>query len=153
MVNRYLIIAILCVTGVLSLCSNSYSQIYDDFDFIVKNNPIDKEKEKKSINITPKETSEIKIAFLGLIKVYQKFISSQDTSVCNFTLSCSRFGMTAIDNFGLLHGILITSDRLQRCHGLGRKYYQIDNETGSAVDYPISYYYLGKAKRKTSITK
>lgn len=153
MVKRHLIATVSVLIGILLLNSSSFSQIYDDFDFITKNNPLEKKKEKKFFNFTFNKVSETKVAFLGLMSLYKIAISSQDKSVCNFTNSCSSFGNSAIENFGVLHGILMISDRLQRCHGLGRKYYTVDTDTGLAIDFPISNYYLGKSKKKASISK
>ncbi len=81
-----------------------------------------------------------------LIKIYQRYISSTDLPSCNFTLSCSRFAQRAIERFGLVHGLLMTSDRLQRCVRWSRAYYRIDPETGLAIDLPLKFYYLGKKK-------
>ena len=57
-----------------------------------------------------------KILPLGAIIIYQKIISPQAGGVCNFTPSCSGFGLEAIKKYGVIEGILMTSDRLQRCH-------------------------------------
>jgi len=91
-------------------------------------------------------TSELKMALMGLIRLYQRFISSQDIPSCNFTLSCSRFAMEALSRYGPLHGVLMASDRLMRCYGLGRRYYPIDPGTGLAVDRPPEAYYLGEER-------
>lgn len=58
----------------------------------------------------------IKSLPLGAIIIYQKIISPQQGGVCNFTPSCSQFGLQAIKKYGIVEGILMTSDRLQRCH-------------------------------------
>ncbi|NIA29052.1 MAG: membrane protein insertion efficiency factor YidD [Actinobacteria bacterium] len=71
---------------------------------------------------------------MGCIRFYQLFISSQDIPVCNFTPSCSKFGMAAIKKYGVFYGGLMTFDRLQRCNGLGRKYYPIHPVTDKSYD-------------------
>lgn len=119
-------------------------EVKDDLIFILNNNPIEIGKEKRNISLVSKEISEFKLAAFFLINLYQKFISSQDKSLCIFNNSCSKFGISAIQNYGIIHGILMASDRLQRCNGLARKYYLIDSKTGLAIDYPIDSYYLGK---------
>lgn len=136
--------------GFIFVSSSSFGEIEDDLAFIVKNNPIETEIKEEAPDFTFREVSEAKLAFMGLIHLYQLFISSQDKPACNFTFSCSRFGMSAIRKYGIFFGALMTSDRLQRCNGLGRKYYPIDSETGLAVDYPIDTYYLGKTKKITN---
>ena len=75
----------------------------------------------------------------GLIRLYQKFISSQDLPVCNFTPSCSRFGQLAIQRYRLWKGLMLTGDRLYRCNGLAFQYYPLDHETGRSYD-PIEAY-------------
>jgi len=75
----------------------------------------------------------------GLIRFYQKFISSQDLPVCNFTPSCSRFGQLAIQRYGLWKGLMLTGDRLYRCNGLAFQHYPLDHETGRCYD-PIEVY-------------
>jgi len=120
-------------------------KIKDDLLFILNDNPI--EAREKNLNIASHEGSEFKLAIILLFKFYRQFISSQDKSVCNFTISCSQFGVIAIQKYGIIHGIFMTSDRLQRCNGLGRKYYPIDSKTGLAIDFSMDEYYLGK-KRK-----
>jgi len=76
---------------------------------------------------------------LGAIKFYQLFISTQDTPACNFIPSCSQFGAEAIRQFGVIRGILLTSDRLQRCNGMSVSRYQIDYKSGKFLD-PVQLY-------------
>lgn len=119
-------------------------EIKDDLIFILNNSPIKMGAEKRNLSFISNETSEFKTAAILLIHLYQEFISSQDKPVCNFTISCSHFGVSAIKKYGVIHGIFMASDRLQRCNGLGRKYYPIDSKTGLAIDYSIDNYYLGE---------
>jgi putative component of membrane protein insertase Oxa1/YidC/SpoIIIJ protein YidD len=58
-----------------------------------------------------------RLVLVSSITFYQRAISSQDMSVCNYFPSCSRFGEQAISKAGVLRGLLLTSDRLQRCNG------------------------------------
>ncbi|MFH1860191.1 MAG: membrane protein insertion efficiency factor YidD [bacterium] len=58
----------------------------------------------------------VKALPLGAIIIYQRIISPQQGGVCNFTPSCSQFSLQAIKKYGISKGILMTSDRLQRCH-------------------------------------
>lgn len=126
---------------------NSMGDVKEDLAFIMKNNPIETKIEKKTIDFDFHQVSEIKLISLGFFRLYQEFISSQDKAVCNFTLSCSRFGVSSIQKFGFIHGLLMTSDRLQRCNGLGKLFYPFDLKTGLAIDYPIDSYYLGDVKK------
>jgi len=53
---------------------------------------------------------------MKMIKVYQVSFSSVQGDVCNFVPSCSHFGYNALKRYGLIKGLLLASDRLQRCH-------------------------------------
>lgn len=113
-----------------------------DLDFISKVNPIfvhQTPKPKEVIRFNPREISELKFAATGLIRLYQKFISSQDSPTCNFQPSCSRFGMACIQEYGVLRGILLTADRLLRCNGSQAAHYYRDAVTGKYVDMVSDY--------------
>jgi putative membrane protein insertion efficiency factor len=133
------------VLSCLLINSVSFAQIRDDLSFMMEANPIIKQEAKrKEDGFTLRETSEIKLVCMGLIRLYQLFISSQDGSFCNFIPSCSRFGMAAFRKYGPIHGLLMTSDRLLRCNGVGRRYYSsFDPKTGRVYD-PVDAYYLEK---------
>lgn len=85
---------------------------------------------------------EIDLLFYASLKIYREFISSQDSHTCNFTLSCSHFAEEAVRRYGLFIGLLMASDRLQRCVAWSRSYYPRDPISGLAIDYPIEYYFL-----------
>ncbi len=52
----------------------------------------------------------------GLIRMYQATVSQVQGDVCNFTPSCSHFALQAVQRYGPVVGLLLASDRLQRCH-------------------------------------
>ena len=132
------------ITGILS---HSFGQFQDDLAFILRSRtPAIIAKEESFLRALESGT-ELRSAVVGLLRFYQIFVSSQDTSICNFTLSCSQFGMAAVQKYGILHGLLMASDRLQRCNGLSRKYYQQDPKTTLAIDFPLEVYYLGWVKK------
>jgi putative component of membrane protein insertase Oxa1/YidC/SpoIIIJ protein YidD len=137
----------------LSLNLISSSEAKDQLEFLQEANPIIIEKkEERFVSLMDfKETSEIKLAFSGLIRFYQIYFSSQDVPSCNFTLTCSRFMAKAIQEYGAVHGFLMASDRLQRCFGASRKYYARDPKTGYAIDYPLEAYYIGKSRSEFSL--
>ena len=133
--------------SVLSL-SPALAQETADLEFILKSNPIEVSQQRRNGRMEGKEgwkkgigeTSELKLFSMGLIRFYQKFISTQDLPVCNFTPSCSRFGMAAIQKYGFLCGALLTADRLTRDHGMiATSHYPIDAQTGKYVD-PVEAY-------------
>ncbi len=109
-----------------------------ELDFIISSNPISSEMIQKRIIHEP-SIFKPKDLLIGIIKVYQMFISPQDIPVCNYTPSCSQFGIEAIQKFGIIRGVLLASDRLQRCNGMSTSRYQIDHITGKLID-PIKLY-------------
>jgi len=62
------------------------------------------------------------MAIMKMIKIYQNSFSSVQGDVCNFIPSCSHFGYEALKTYGFIKGLLLTSDRLQRCHPGAWKY-------------------------------
>ena len=124
---------------VIILPSPTFAGEATDLAFIRKINPITTPKPKAVVRFNPQETSELKLAATGLIRLYQKFISSQDGPACPFTPSCSRFGMACIQEYGVLRGVLLTADRLLRCNGSQARYYPKDHLTGKYID-PVSDY-------------
>ena len=125
------------VTGVFA--ASSFGGEAADLAFIRKVNPIQQEKTQEVIRLNLQETSELKLTATALIRLYQKFISSQDSPTCNFVPTCSHFGMACVQEYGVLRGICLTADRLLRCNGSQSPYYHKDLKTGKNID-PISDY-------------
>ena len=136
-VRRMFFIA--CVLCSFVIVSSTFAGEAADLAFIRKANPITTPKPKEVIRFNPQETSELKLAATGLIRLYQKFISSQDGPTCNFVPSCSRFGMGCIQEYGVFRGVVLAADRLLRCNGSQSRYYHKDSITGKYID-PISDY-------------
>lgn len=92
--------------------------------------------EPKPAPLTIRRVSEAETMFLGALRVYQATLSSQDLNSCSFTPSCSRFGVAAVQQAGLVRGTLLTGDRLARCHGLPSmlRQYRLDLTTGRFLD-------------------
>ena len=110
-----------------------------DLEFIRNANRITTPKPQEASRFNLQETAEIKLAAAGLIRLYQKFISSQDGPACTFVPSCSRFGMACIQEYGMLRGLLLTSDRLLRCNGSVSRHYYKDEATGKYIDSVSDY--------------
>ena len=138
MVNRLVLFCVLCLSGVIFV-QPAFAGEVSDLAFIRKVNPIMSLKPQEVVRFNPKETSELKFVATGLIRLYQKFVSSQDGSTCNFHPTCSRFGMACIQEYGVLRGILLTADRLLRCNGSQSQHYHKDSVTGKYID-PVSDY-------------
>lgn len=124
---------------VIVIISPAFAGEASDLAFIRQVNPISTQKPQEIARFNPQEASELKLAATGLIHLYQKFISNQDGPSCNFTPTCSRFGMACIQKYGMLRGIFLTADRLLRCNGLQSTHYRKDPRTGKYID-PISDY-------------
>ena len=110
-----------------------------DLAFIREVNPLTTPEKQEVVRFNPQETSELKLVATGLIRLYQKFISSQDGPSCNFLPSCSHFGMGCIQEYGFVRGVLLTADRLIRCNGSRSNHYHRDSVTGKYID-PVSNY-------------
>ena len=110
--------------------------IEKNIQFINQNNPILKEANPENLSFFINETSGIKLSALWYIRFYQNFISTQHDNqrMCTFIPSCSRFSVEAIKYYGVIKGILLTSDRLQRCNNFGNSNYIINKQTGKRVD-------------------
>ena len=135
---------VICMTVFLVFQSSSgFAQINKEFNFILERNPIIKSAEKVHSAFSFKQNSESKLFIMVMIRLYQNFISSQQDNlrVCIFTPSCSRFGMAAIQKYGLFYGTLMAVDRIHRCHNYGKKSYPIHPQTGKYSD-PVELYYL-----------
>ena len=134
----FILFCTFCLSVVVFI-SPTFANEATDLTFIRKANPITQPKPQEVVRFNSRETSELKLAATGLIRLYQKFISSQDGPTCNFVPTCSRFGMACIQEYGVVRGILLTADRLLRCNGSQSQHYHKDEATGKYVD-PVSDY-------------
>ncbi len=82
------------------------------------------------------QTSELTLAGASLIRFYQLFISPQDASACPFEPTCSEYAKQAVYTYGFAAGVVMAADRLQRCHGLGGRFYPRDPDSGRLIDPP-----------------
>ena len=131
---------------ILILCASSWdwavaSEEAADLSFILRVNPIQISQHKgEAIPFNPRESTPIRLFSTGLIRIYQKYISTQDLPACNFTPSCSRFGMGSIQKYGFFRGILLTADRLLRDNGMAlHTHYPFDEASGKYMD-PVEAY-------------
>ena len=131
---------------ILVLCASSWGwasvpEEAADLTFILRANPIQISHQKQeSIPFNPRESTPIRLFSTGVIRLYQKYISTQDLSACNFLPSCSRFGMGAIQRYGFFRGIVLTADRLLRDNGIMlHTHYLFDEVSGKYID-PVEAY-------------
>lgn len=76
----------------------------------------------------------------GSLYVYQNVFSKHISADCLFTPSCSEFSKQAIREYGLLKGMLLSIDRVNRCNRIAAedlKHYSIDPKTNRYPD-PVS---------------
>ena len=132
------IILILCVSA---WGSASVQDEAADLTFILRAHPIQISHQKgEAIPFNPRESTPIRLFSTGLIRLYQKYVSTQDQSVCNFSPSCSRFGMGSIQKYGFFRGMLLTADRLLRDNGMMlHTHYPFDEASGKYID-PVEAY-------------
>jgi putative membrane protein insertion efficiency factor len=86
-----------------------------------------------------REPSSLRRTAMAAIRVYQKMVSPLYGDVCNFYPSCSHYGFQAFQQHGFWQGLLLTSDRLQRCHfwAAGSGQYRVHAATGK-LDDPVA---------------
>jgi putative membrane protein insertion efficiency factor len=58
----------------------------------------------------------MRAAMLGLIRLYQFFLSPWVGNHCRFHPTCSEYASTAIGKYGSLRGSWLALRRLSRCH-------------------------------------
>jgi putative membrane protein insertion efficiency factor len=58
----------------------------------------------------------LRLAPIGLIRLYQILISPLLPPACRFYPSCSHYAADAIANYGVLRGGWLALTRLARCH-------------------------------------
>lgn len=56
--------------------------------------------------------------FLGAIRFYQRHISTAVPSGCRYDPTCSHYTYQAIEQYGVLKGIWLGTQRVARCHFL-----------------------------------
>lgn len=69
--------------------------------------------------------------------LYKKNFSFFDTNNCNFSPTCSTYGLATIKKHGFFIGIIDTFDRLTRCHAKAElSNYEHDATSHLFIDYP-----------------
>ncbi|MBN1163560.1 MAG: membrane protein insertion efficiency factor YidD [Candidatus Krumholzibacteriota bacterium] len=85
--------------------------------------------------------SPAQIVLGGVVRAYQRYISSQDIPACKFDPSCSHFCVEAMRSAGLWKGALLAVDRVQRCHALARNAGRRESPSGLIHDPVDKYLY------------
>lgn len=141
--NKYLMIAISIAISFNAILPYRVSSAQESTElaFILSRNPIRSvpRADRAGAHSDLSRAQGVKLLLIGAIRLYQKFISPQDVPTCNFVPGCSQFGVEAIGQLGVLRGILLTSDRLQRCNSMSTSRYQMDYKSGELID-PVRIY-------------
>jgi hypothetical protein len=58
----------------------------------------------------------VRVAALGLIRLYQRTLSRLTPPTCRFTPTCSEYGYQAVERYGVLRGGWLAVKRIGRCH-------------------------------------
>ncbi len=134
------IMVIILMTLLISpvFADNVKTAMENDYDFIRRaTNPATIN--KGNFYQAKDEVTAVSFVAFGMIKIYQKVISSQDRSVCNFHPSCSRFAQSAVSKTGLIRGSLMAADRILRCHPYSLDLYH-RNKNSQVVSDPVENY-------------
>jgi uncharacterized protein len=89
-----------------------------------------------------KKINPVNLFIGGTLFVYQNVLSKHISADCLFIPSCSEFSKQAIKEDGLLKGILLSIDRLNRCNRIAAqdlKHTSVDQKTNRYPD-PVSRY-------------
>lgn len=64
--------------------------------------------------------------FLGMISFFREFISPLDGATCPKVPVCSLYGKQALRKFGAIPGVLMSFERILRCHPMQNKDERVD---------------------------
>jgi len=56
------------------------------------------------------------LVLVGLLRVYQTFVSPMTGPTCRYYPSCSQYALVAVQRHGALRGSWLAARRLARCH-------------------------------------
>ena len=61
-------------------------------------------------------SSNMKRLLIGLVKFYQKYISSHTGAHCIYRPTCSQYALEALEKYGTIKGTYLACKRILRCH-------------------------------------
>ena len=137
----FLIILLLFIVSA-GICSFEFS-IDNEMDFLLlnyQNRSILPEYHYKYQKLELMDHNEL--LFLGekILTLYRFLISSQDEDICMFHPHCSLYARLSFRRYGFFKGLLLSSDRLLRCNGVGSSYYFDAASDGKFFDEPEKNY-------------
>ncbi|MBR5135311.1 MAG: membrane protein insertion efficiency factor YidD [Clostridia bacterium] len=61
----------------------------------------------------------MKRIMIGMIRFYQRHISTLTPPACRFSPTCSQYAIEALERFGIVKGSALAAWRILRCHPWG----------------------------------
>lgn len=58
----------------------------------------------------------MKYVVLGLIQVYQRYVSPLTPPSCRYVPTCSQYAVESVSKYGALKGLWLAVKRISRCH-------------------------------------
>lgn len=129
---------ILLLTGLLwcaFLPGYAKAQTLTDIEFM-SGIPDAQDEHRVLLAVADSSSTTLKTAVSFPYYVYKLFVSSQDARECSFHPSCANYSMLAVRKFGLPAGLILSLDRLTRCHNRDWDHYEVHPETLKWKDEP-----------------
>lgn len=130
------------------------AQSREDIQLLQQHTYINKQFKDREVVYGFKQTKSKNLFYHALSSamfVYQKGLSPVVSRSCAFSPSCSAYSKELIKQYGLIRGVVFTTDRLMRCNrvalaGKGLDYFDI--HTGKHSE-DVFIYSIKKTKRET----
>lgn len=58
----------------------------------------------------------MKYLVLGLIRLYQRYVSPMTRPSCRYVPTCSQYAVESVSKYGALKGMWLAVRRISRCH-------------------------------------
>jgi hypothetical protein len=58
----------------------------------------------------------MKYLVLGLIRLYQRYVSPMTRPSCRYVPTCSQYAVESVSKYGALKGLWLAVRRISRCH-------------------------------------
>lgn len=58
----------------------------------------------------------MKSLVVGLIRVYQRYVSPFTPPSCRYVPTCSQYAVESVSKYGVFKGLWLATKRISRCH-------------------------------------
>lgn len=58
----------------------------------------------------------MKSIVVGLIRIYQRYVSPFTPPSCRYVPTCSQYAVESVSKYGVLKGLWLATKRISRCH-------------------------------------